>query len=236
MNWKTGCVAAAWIVSVMSVVSMVSEAWAQTPQQLARSEQIFNRALQAYSEDKWDEAARGFTAATKLARAGQRDPSVGLARFNLAMMMLRAEVPGARPSTALALLRHAADDGIVRAPHALAQAYEQGATGKRDLALSNAWLEKGANLGHVEAQVDLGTNLMLGRGTAKDLPRAAHWFREAAKTGDVGAQYLIASFYEHGDGVPKDLRLAAYWYGLAAANGDEAAPTKFKEIQAQLQN
>jgi uncharacterized protein len=206
---------------------------------LSATERALNQALAAYSEDRFADAAAGFAATIKLGRPGPKgakDASVGLARYNLAMMHLRGELRGANPQTARALLTQSAADGVIRAHHALAQVYEQGLGGRKNLVLSNRWLESGAALGHVDAQTDFATNLMLGRGIAKNMERAAHWFREAAKGGDVGAQYLIAGLYEQGDGVPQDLRLAAYWYGVAAANGDEAAPIKFKELQSKLQN
>ena len=80
----------------------------------------------------------------------------------------------------------------------------------------------------------MGTAHFLGRGAAKDAASAVHWFREAAKGGDVGAMYLLASMYEQGDGVERDLRLARYWYAAAARHGDEAAPSKLRQIDAQL--
>ena len=200
--------------------------------QAASNEAQLNLALAAYSEDRHEDAAKAFAALS--AKGGSKDPSIGLARYNLAMMHLRDEV--AKPNKALVrqLLTQAAASGVVLANFSLSQVYELGAGVPRSLKTANHWLERGANLGHADAQVGLGTNLMLGRGTAKNMPKAAHWFREAAKAGDVGAQYLIASLYETGDGVAQDLRLASYWYGVAAANGDEAAPSKFKALQDKL--
>jgi uncharacterized protein len=199
-----------------------------------QTETALNAALVAYSEDRLADAAQAFATLSAKAKPSSKDPSIGLARYNLAMMHLRDELAKPNKTLARQLLTQAAAGGVVLANFSLSQVYELGAGVPVSLKTSNLWLEKGANLGHVDAQVGLGTNLMLGRGTTKNMQRAAHWFREAAKAGDVGAQYLIASFYETGDGVPQDFRLASYWYGIAAANGDEAAPFKFKALQDKL--
>jgi uncharacterized protein len=223
-------------VSVLAWALALGVALAQSPTERlaqARVEQL-NRALEAYSQDRYADAASGFSALAAQGGRSSADPSVGLARYNLAMMHLREELPRANFVLARRLLEQAAASGVVLANFALSQVHDLGAGVPRNLSLSNAWLEKGAALGHADAQVSLATNYMLGRGSPKNMAQAAHWFREAAKAGDVGAQYLIASLYEQGDGVPQDLRLASYWYGVAAANGDEAAPFKFKALQAQL--
>lgn len=183
-----------------------------------------DRAVLDYESGRHEQARRAFEA---LARRG-----VAAADYNLAVMHLRGELPGASLRQAEALMTRAARAGFVTAQLALGQALENAGFGRRDLVLAHDWYELAARNGSVQAQVELGTAHYLGRGRRKDAAQAAHWFREGAKGGDVGAMYLLASMYEQGDGVERDLRLARYWYGMAARNGDEAAPAKLMALEA----
>lgn len=174
--------------------------------------------------------AKARTAFTRLSRAG-----VAAADYNLAVMHLRGELPGANASEALKLMTRAAEAGFVTAMFGLGQMYEQGRAGPgADLVRANAWYRRAAEAGSVDAQVAIGTAHYLGRGATKDAAQAARWFRIAAQGGDVGAQYLVASMFEAGEGVERDLKEARYWYGVAARNGDEAAPSKVQELDAKL--
>lgn len=184
-------------------------------------------AIEAYEQG---ELATAHSAFLRLSRAG-----VAAAHYNLAVMHLRGEVPGASPAQALKLMSRAAEAGFVTAMVGVAQLHEQGRAGAPvDLVQANRWYRRAAEAGSVDAQVAIGTAHYLGRGAAKDAVQAARWFRIAAQGGDVGAQYLIASMYEAGDGVERDLKEARYWYSVAARNGDDAAPIKVKELDARI--
>jgi TPR repeat protein len=183
-------------------------------------------ALQAYASGRLGAARAAFES---LAR---RD--VAAARYNLAVMHLRREVPRPDLKRARRLLEQAASSGFVTAQMALGRALESGELGPRELVAAHDYYELAAQAGNTEAQVAMGTAYYLGRGRPKDAAQAASWYREAAKAGDVGAQYLLASMYEQGDGLETDLRLARYWYEAAARNGDLAAPGKLREIDSRL--
>lgn len=180
----------------------------------------------AYERGEHETARAGFE---RLSRAG-----VPAADYNLAVMHLRSELPGASVDEARRLMLRAADGGFVTAMFGLGQLFENGNGVKRNLVTSHQWYLKAAEAGSVDAQVAVATAHYLGRGAAKDPALASRWYREAAKGGDVGAQYLLASMYEQGDGVDRDLRLARYWYDIAARNGDVAAPAKVKEIDLKM--
>lgn len=195
---------------------------ASSPGQQARIQQ----ALRAHEAGRLDEARIAFES---LSREG-----LPLADYNLAVMQLNNEVPGASLAEALRLMTRAAEGGFVTAMLDLAALHDDNQRLPRDLAVANRWYERAAEAGSVDAQLAIGTAYFLGRGTPRDPSRAAHWYREAARGGDVGAQYLIASMYETGDGVARDLRLARYWYEVAAQNGDVAAPGKVKELDRLL--
>lgn len=193
---------------------------------------VLQHSLEAYAAGHLVDARRGFEA---LARQG-----MAVARFNLAVMHLRGEVPGGdrqRAQRARVLLEQAARQGFVTAMYTLGEAWEGGQFGPGGrgnasaLARSLAWYERAALAGSADAQLAAGTAYYLGRGAAQNRATAARWYREAAKAGDVGAQYLVAAMYETGDGVTQDLRLARYWYGVAAENGDLAARGKLQQLQ-----
>ena len=184
-------------------------------------------AVAAYERGELTRARNAFT---RLSRAG-----MAAADYNLAVMHLRGEVPGATAGEALQLMTRAAEAGFVTAMVGLAQLCEQGQAGTvADLVRANQWYRRAAEAGSVDAQVAIATAHYLGRGAAKDAALAARWFRIAAQGGDVGAMYLYASMVESGDGVGRDLQEARYWYGVAARNGDEAAPSKVRELDAKL--
>lgn len=160
---------------------------------------------------------------------------VPAAEFNLGVMHLRGELPGASPRQAERLIERAALGGFVTAQLMLGRGHEAGQFGAApDIAKAVGWYEVAARNGSPEAQVELATAFYLGRGRPRDNAEAARWFLEAAKAGDAGAQYLLASMYEKGEGLACDLRLARYWYYAAATSGDAAAALKVREIDAKL--
>jgi len=218
LTMKNSCLPALWLFVLMGL----QPASAQQP---ALQSQL-DAAVINYESGHLDAARLAFESLSK-----RGSPA---ADYNLAVMHLKNELPGANRHRAEQLLTRAARGGFVTAQLMLGRALESGDFGRRDLKLAHQWYEVAAESGSVEAQVAMGTAYYLGRGRPKDAARAARWFREGAKGGDVGAMYLLASMHEQGDGVDRDLRLARYWYDIAARNGDEAAPAKVKELDARM--
>lgn len=181
-------------------------------------------ALAAYDAGDLKAAARGFA---ESARHGE-----ALGQFNLAMMHLRRELPGASDAKAWQLLQRAAAQQLALAENALGEMIEQGRRGRPDAKAACGWFERAAEHGNSDGALAAATCFYLGRGRPQDMARAHRWYLEAAKAGDVGAQYLVASMFEAGLGVAADARLARYWYDAAARNGDEAARAKLKALQA----
>lgn len=181
-------------------------------------------ALAAYDAGDLKAAARGFTAS-----AGRGE---ALGQFNLAMMHLRRELPGASDAKAWQLLQRAAAQQLALAENALGEMVEQGRRGRPDPKAACDWFERAAEHGNGDGALAAATCFYLGRGRPQDMAQAHRWYLEAAKAGDVGAQYLVASMFEAGLGVEADARLARYWYDAAARNGDEAARAKLKALQA----
>lgn len=181
-------------------------------------------ALTAYDEGKLKIAAKGFTASAK-----RGEP---LGQFNLAMMNLRRELPGASDEKAWQLLESAAAQKFALAENALGEMIEHGRRGKPDPAAACDWFERAAEHGNGEGALAFATCFYLGRGRAQDMAQAHRWYLDAAKSGDVGAQYLVASMFETGLGVEADQRLARYWYEVAAKNGDVAAKAKITALDS----
>ena len=181
-------------------------------------------ALTAYDDGNLKAAAKGFT---ESARRGE-----ALGQFNLAMMHLRRELPGASDAKAWQLLRQAAAQQFALAENALGEMIEQGRRGRPDPKAACGWFEQAAEHGNGDGALAIATCHYLGRGRTQDMVQAHRWYLEAAKAGDVGAQYLVASMFETGLGIEADERLARYWYDVAAKNGDVAAKAKLKAMQA----
>ena len=181
-------------------------------------------ALTAYDEGDLKAAAKGFAASAKRGEA--------LGQFNLAMMNLRKELPGASDAKAWQLLQRAAARQLAPAENALGEMIEQGHRGRPDPKAACGWFERAAEHGSGDGALATATCYFLGRGRGQDMAQAHRWYLEAAKAGDVGAQYIVASMFETGSGVEADDRLARYWYDVAAKNGDDAAKAKLKAMQA----
>ncbi|MFG6458585.1 tetratricopeptide repeat protein [Roseateles sp. BYS96W] len=179
-------------------------------------------ALAAYDAGRLAAAARGFTA------SAQRGEPLG--QFNLAMMHLRRELPGASDAQAWRWLQRAAAQHLALAENALGEMIEQGRHGPLDKTAACDWFERAAEHGNGDGALAAGTCFYLGRGRPLDMAQAHRWYLAAATAGDVGAQYLIASMFETGLGVAADERLARYWFDTAAKNGDVAARAKVKAM------
>jgi uncharacterized protein len=179
-------------------------------------------ALTAYDDGNLKAAAKGFA---ESARRGE-----ALGQFNLAMMNLRRELPGASDAQAWRWLQRAAAQQHALAENALGEMIEQGRHGKPDPKAACGWFERAAEHGNGDGALAIATCYYLGRGRVQDMAQAHRWYLEAAKAGDVGAQYLVASMFETGLGVESDARLARYWYDAAANNGDDAAKAKVKAL------
>ena len=87
-------------------------------------------------------------------------------------------------------------------------------------------VQKAAEQGLAEAQLDLGVMYIKGYGVAQDDKQAVAWFRKAAEQGDAKAQLLLGAMYFDGRGVAQDYKLAYVWSSVSAANGDVEAATK----------
>jgi TPR repeat protein len=90
------------------------------------------------------------------------------------------------------------------------------------------YLQEAAQLGHAEAQCELGTRLYFGQGFPRDPHKAVSWFLRSANQGYGGAALNLGNCYLNGEGVHFDdeafnNRQAIKWYLEAAHHGHTGA-------------
>ncbi len=88
---------------------------------------------------------------------------------------------------------------------------------------SSEWYRKAADLGHADAQYNLGNAYQKGLGVWQDDRQAALWWRKAAEMGLPKAAYNLGIQYVYGRGVEQDHDQALIWFRKAAAKGHPGA-------------
>lgn len=82
---------------------------------------------------------------------------------------------------------------------------------------SRFWMEKAAELGHLEAQLNC-YDYYIDR-DHQDFTKALYWVEKAAKQGHTEARYTCADFYMSGRGTQADQQRGFYWVEKAAEQG-----------------
>lgn len=121
---------------------------------------------------------------------------------------------------AVAIWRPLAEKGDADAAFNLGQAYRLGRGTALNLGAAQAWLERSARKGHVDAQATLGL-LLFDTGNR---PGGLRWLKSAAEQGDPRALLIYGTALFNGDGVAPDPVLAYAYVSRAAAQG--LAPAK----------
>ncbi len=102
------------------------------------------------------------------------------------------------------------------------------------------WLPA-AELGDIEAQVNVGEIFERGLGGEPNYEAALIWYQKAAEKGNARAQFNLGTLYEQGLGVDKNKMTALNWYrkawGLPHDNliYQSAADATQQELRTQLQ-
>ncbi len=78
-----------------------------------------------------------------------------------------------------------------------------------------ALYRKDAELGVINAQVNLAIMYLDGQGVPQEYQQAAKWFLAAAEQGNAEAQFNIGVLYQDGKGVEKNPVEADKWFHLA---------------------
>ncbi|MEX5832867.1 tetratricopeptide repeat protein [Ralstonia solanacearum] len=127
-------------------------------------------------------------------------------------------------STAMALWRPLAEEGIAAAETGMGILYENGREVVKSEAQAVAWYQKAAAQGDAEAEYRLGQRYVQGPlGTSsfrRDIPRGLALMKKAADKGHVRSMEAIAEYYRNGlFGVRKDAVEATAWHRRAAELG-----------------
>jgi TPR repeat protein len=102
------------------------------------------------------------------------------------------------------------------------------------------WLEKAANSGYVDAQLQLGLLYEEGTLTAgspqKDEQQkiALGWYKKAANAGDMNGQMAVATFYLMGWGTEVNSLEAYKWFKASASQGNEEARNWMTIVEQEL--
>ena len=92
------------------------------------------------------------------------------------------------------------------------------------------FMMKGARMGHVGCQRELGTQYLNAKDAFQDDSKAFEWLSKAAMAGDPLAQHNLGTMYINGRGVKKDSVAGVEWIKKAAFNGDAFAAYKLGKI------
>lgn len=109
-----------------------------------------------------------------------------------------------------------AENGDVRAQHALGRMYEKGKGVERDFGQAFIWYHKAAEKNHADSQYRLAVGYAYGLGVKREEATALSWLRKAANNGHKRAQKMLGRAYDDGRlGLVADPEQAKYWYDKA---------------------
>lgn len=109
-----------------------------------------------------------------------------------------------------------AEEGDVVAQYKLYRLYHFGVNIKKDEKKAIAWLEKAAEQGCMEAQIEFGKY-------CSNANEKVMWYKKAAEQGSKNAQYYLGECYEKGVGVEQSNEEAYKWYKKAAEQDSKDA-------------
>ncbi len=101
--------------------------------------------------------------------------------------------------------------------------YHSGDSVEKDETMAAELFRKAADLGHLQAQSNLGICYLLGKGVDKDEELGAKILEEAANKGNSYAQLYIGNCYHHGRGVKEDKEISLLWHKKSATEGNSEA-------------
>ena len=108
--------------------------------------------------------------------------------------------------------------------HQLGEDYFYGQNGKtKDYSQAVIYYRQAADMGHADAQKDLGICYHDGLGVEQNYVEAVKWYSKAANQGHAWAQNNLGNSYFYGEGVVKDLVEAVIWFRKSAEQGNKQA-------------
>ena len=131
---------------------------------------------------------------------------------------------------AVAIWRPLAESGNPDAAFNLGQAYRLGRGVPMNLAAAQAWFDRAARKGHLDAQTTLGLLLFQNGNEIGGL----RWLKKAAEQGEPRALLIYGTALFNGDGVARDPVLGYAYVSRAAAQGLAAARDTLAELDEIL--
>ncbi len=105
---------------------------------------------------------------------------------------------------------------------------------KNDLKQAFKYILASAEMGHLDAQSDIGIMYDSGDGVEKNPNKALEWFKKGAANGSAKAQHNLGAIYLNGEnGVSKNWDEAKKWYSLAASKGYQPSIETIKQMNAK---
>lgn len=111
-----------------------------------------------------------------------------------------------------------------------AEAYYYGEGVRQSYYEAVKWYMVAAELGHADAQCDLGNCYYYGEGLPENYERSVYWYEKSAEQGNVRALYNLGNSYYYGEGVARDEKLAIAYYDRAASLGSVQAEERLEEL------
>lgn len=143
------------------------------------------------------------------------------AAFNAGYMYMNGEGTDVSIEDALYWYNRAAEAGLAVAEYNMASFYQQGIEGYLDSDPEKAaiWMQKSAEGGDVDAQLEYGVMLYNGVGIEQNLGGAFAMWKKAAAQGNASAMHNLGLCYEQGISVEPDIQTAIEYYRNAANGG-----------------
>lgn len=91
-----------------------------------------------------------------------------------------------------------------------------------------------AELGHAEAQYQLGNYWHEGKLIETDFDRALHWYEQASLQGHAEAQYRLGLMFARGEGVAVNRSQAYVILKMSAVNGSDTAFDASDLLESQM--
>lgn len=147
---------------------------------------------------------------------------VAEAKTKLAMLLLRTDRSAKVRSSALAILKEAADANEVEALLLLASSHSSGTLLPQDFSKSNDYLRKAVKAGSAMAAQHLAARLVEGSsGLERNPAEAFNILLPFASSGDAWTQFAVANKLEQGVGVSRSFVEAYKWLLIASQSGNE---------------
>ncbi|MCB1682784.1 MAG: sel1 repeat family protein [Alphaproteobacteria bacterium] len=119
-------------------------------------------------------------------------------------------------------LKNEAQGGYTKAYHLIALEYEKGKIVPQDYTKAREWLQKGADLGFGNAQIDLAKYYYHGLGGEKNLQKAQEWYAKAEELTDITTRHNLGLSYFNGKDIEQDYSKARELFLLITQSPDFA--------------